>query len=92
MLDLFGPYPLNISKRDMGPKVWVLNMVDYFTKAAEFVVVHTKEPSNICRLFYDHWICRYGVPSVVTTDNGTEFQVNLHTCLNDWALIMCSLQ
>jgi len=67
-------YPLNLSKRDTGPKVWVLNMVDYLTKVAEFVVVHTKEASSICRLFYDHWICRYGVPSVVTTDNGTEFQ------------------
>jgi hypothetical protein len=71
-VDLFGPLPCPISVCPEG-KVWVANMVDYFTKVAELAVVTTKSPEIIARAFYDNWVCRYGVPQVVTTDNGTEF-------------------
>jgi hypothetical protein len=55
-------------------KSWVVVMIDYFTKAAEFVVVYDKSAASVARAFYYSWICRYFVPSRVTSDNGTEFE------------------
>jgi hypothetical protein len=55
-------------------KAWVVVMIDYFTKAAEFAVVYDKSAASVARAFYYSWICRYFVPSRVTSDNGTEFE------------------
>jgi hypothetical protein len=57
-------------------KAHVVIMVDYFTKAAEFAVVYSKTPAAIAKAFYYTWICRYFVPSHVTSDNGTEFETD----------------
>jgi hypothetical protein len=76
-LDLFGPYERMLSDPPSGPrdctKVYVLVMIDYFTKVAELVPIPNKVPMTVARSFFNVWICRYGVPSVVTTDNGSEF-------------------
>ena len=48
-------------------------MVDYFTKVAEFVPVYSKEPLQVAQAFYTGWVCRYGTPAHVSTDNGKEF-------------------
>ena len=52
---------------------WILVIIDYFTKAAELVAVPSKSADTIARALWDNWFCRYGVPSFVTSDNGTEF-------------------
>jgi hypothetical protein len=57
-------------------KAHVVIMVDYFTKAAEFAVVYDKTPASVAKAFYYTWICRYFVPSHVTSDNGTEFETD----------------
>jgi hypothetical protein len=54
-------------------KAWVVVMIDYFTKAAEFAVIYDKKPASVARALYYAWLCRYFVPSHVTSDNGTEF-------------------
>ena len=79
-IDLAGPFQTPVLHVDgtvdttaSTYKTWVVLMVDYFTKVAEFVPVPTKEPTRIASAFWDHWICRYGVPEYVTSDNGTEF-------------------
>ena len=48
-------------------------MIDYFTKVAEFAAVYSKEPVQIAQVFYNFWICRYGFPGHVTSDNGRGF-------------------
>lgn len=53
---------------------WVLLIIDYFTKAAELVAIPTKASEHVARMVWDHWFCRYGVPTYLTSDNGTEFQ------------------
>lgn len=50
-------------------------MIDYFTKAAEIVLVDSKDARTVAHAFYDNWVCRYGCPRFLTTDNGTEFRV-----------------
>ena len=52
---------------------YVCLVVDYFTKAAEFVVIPDKSAASVARAFHDSWVCRYGVPEWVTSDNGREF-------------------
>ncbi len=79
-VDLAGPFrtpsfdELGVKvKKKADLKAWVVLMIDYFTKVAEFAVVYSKEPAQIANVFYSNWVCRYGVPAHVTTDNGLEF-------------------
>jgi hypothetical protein len=58
-IDLCGPFPTSfvdvhgqITWPKSPPKAWVVLMIDYFTKAAEFAVVHTKDPAAVARAFY----------------------------------------
>jgi hypothetical protein len=80
-IDLCGPFetPIldaqgRITRPDKPLKAHVVIMVDYFTKAAEFAVVYDKSAAAVAKAFYYSWICRYFVPSHVTSDNGTEFE------------------
>ena len=57
-------------------------MIDYFTKIAEFAIIPSKHPHETARAFYMSWVCRYGVPSCVTTDNGTEFKTDFAIMLH----------
>jgi molybdopterin biosynthesis enzyme len=62
-----------ISVPEKPLKAHIVVMVDYFTKAAEFAVSYSKTPAAVANAFYYTWICRYFVPSHVTSDNGKEF-------------------
>jgi Integrase zinc binding domain len=79
-IDLTGPFltPLvsvhgKLSQPPKPVKAWVVLMIDYFTKAAEFYVVYSKEPQAVAEAVYYGWFCRYGCCEFVTTDNGSEF-------------------
>jgi hypothetical protein len=81
-IDLCGPFDTpvpdahgKIVMPENPLKAWVVLMVDYFTKAAEFAVVYEKTPAAVAKAFYYTWICRYFVPAYVTSDNGAEFEV-----------------
>ena len=83
-IDLAGPFPTPMVSvygqirralpGEEGQKGYVVLMVDYFTKAAEFTVVHSKHAAQVAAAVYNTWVCRYGVPEFVTTDNGGEFE------------------
>jgi hypothetical protein len=80
-IDLCGPFntPVvdlhgKLSMPEQPVKAFVVVMIDYFTKAAEFAVIYDKTPASVARAFYYTWICRYFVPGFVTSDNGTEFK------------------
>ena len=51
-------------------------------KIAEFAIIPSKHPHETARAFYMSWVCRYGVPSCVTTDNGSEFQTDFSVMLH----------
>ena len=81
-VDLAGPFPVRqvaaaTGKRPVSTErvgtAYVLLVVDYFTKAAEFVMLPNKQAATVARAFHDRWLMRYGVPVWATTDNGTEF-------------------
>lgn len=66
--DLDGQSSANLPEA----KAWVVIIVDYLTKVAEFVPVHFGKPMQIVQAFYVFWVCRYAAPKEVTTDSGTE--------------------
>lgn len=65
-----------VGKREKAQKLWIVCMVDYFTKVVEVVPITNKSALTLAQTFYYSWICRYGVPSRVTSDNGTEFSTH----------------
>lgn len=83
-IDLAGPFACrdvrgaeprrkgSVSTEKIGHK-YVCIIVDYFTKAAEFVSIPDKSSASVARAFHDRWLMRYGAPEWVTSDNGLEF-------------------
>ena len=69
------------TKTSESRKAWIIIMVDYFTKVAEFAVVLDHSSETAASAFYDHWLARYPKPIKVTTDNGTEFMDAMHSLL-----------
>ena len=67
-LDLFGPCKTS----DMGNK-YILTMTDAFTKYAEVVAIPNKEATTVATELFNKWICRYGCPAIIHTDQGKEF-------------------
>ena len=66
--DLFGP--LKTSERG---KKYSLCITDAFTKYVELVAIPDKEATTIATQLFYKWVCRYGCPLQITTDNGKEF-------------------
>ena len=62
-------------------KAWILVMVDYFTKVAEFPILHHHSASTVASAAYEHWISRYPRPIKWTTDCGTEDRVGAFAAL-----------
>jgi transposase InsO family protein len=67
-MDVLGPLPL--SKK--GNR-FCLVICDRFTKLSIAVPVPDQTASTCAQAFVDRWICYYGVPLVLLTDNGSNF-------------------
>lgn len=70
-IDIIGPLPTSDGKR------YCLTMADRFTRWPEAEPVADISAETIVRAFYRSWICRYGVPAKVTTDQGRQFESEL---------------
>lgn len=75
--DLFGP----LRTSDRGKK-FILVMTDAFTRYVELVAIENKETETVAQAIFVHWICRYGVPLEIVTDQGKEFVS--HVCQELW--------
>ena len=47
--------------------------IDYFTKWVEAEALATITEKNICSFVWRNIICRYGIPRVLVSDNGKQF-------------------
>jgi hypothetical protein len=65
--DLFGPL-----KTETGKK-YILCMTDAFTKYVELVALPNKESFTVATAIFEKWICRFGAPLEIITDQGKEF-------------------
>ena len=66
--DLFGP----LKTSDSGKK-FILCMTDALTKYVELVPLQNKEATTVAEAIFDKWICRFGAPLDLVTDQGKEF-------------------
>lgn len=61
---------------------YCLTMIDRFSRWAEAVPLQDQEAATVARAFYNAWICRFGTPLRVTTDQGRQFESHLFKHLN----------
>jgi Integrase core domain len=66
--DLFGPL-----KTTSGDKKFILCLTDAFTKYVELVTIPNKEAFPVATAILNWWICRFGLPLEIVTDQGKEF-------------------
>ena len=67
-LDLFGPL-----KTPTMAKGYILCITDACTKYVEAVPISNKLAETVAQHVFDHWICRFGCPTEILTDGGSEF-------------------
>ena len=68
-MDVVGPFP----KSDQGNK-YVLIISDYFTRWTEAYPIPNQEAVTIAETLVKEYICRYGVPQYLHTDQGRNFE------------------
>ena len=56
---------------------YCLTAIDRFTRWPEAWPISETSAETVARTFFEGWICRFGSPSVVTTDQGRNFESQL---------------
>jgi len=77
-VDLCGPFP-QTSKGN----VYIMVMVEHFTKQIEAVPIPSKEPKHTAYAFAHSVLARYGACAEVVHDNGSEWKDEFATLLRD---------
>ncbi|GBM61236.1 hypothetical protein AVEN_145414-1 [Araneus ventricosus] len=67
-LDILGPFP--VTTKDNW---YVLVLIDYFTKWPEAIPIPDQEASTVAEELVRTWISRYGVPMMLHSNQGTNF-------------------
>ncbi len=74
-LDLVGPLPHSHGYS------YLLTVIDRFTKWPEALPLPDIRAETIARTFLQGWVARFGTPTTVTTDRGSQFQSDLWSSL-----------
>ena len=74
-IDLVGPLP------ESQGHSYLLTIVDRFTRWPEAIPIHNIETQTIVRAFIFNWVARFGVPSTMTSDRGTQFTSELWSAM-----------
>jgi hypothetical protein len=73
-IDYTGPFPIT----SQGNK-YVLAITDYFTKWVIAIPLPNQTAETTAEALYEHFICIYGVPTTILSDQGTHFNNQLIT-------------
>ena len=71
-MDILGPLPKSNSENK-----FILLVCDYFTKWVEAFPIPNQEAKTVAERFVKEFVCRYGVPRRIFTDQGSNFQSEL---------------
>jgi transposase InsO family protein len=75
-IDIVGPLPVS-----RAGKQYLLTMVDRFTRWIEAIPIANISSETCAKVFLENWVCRYGVPAKVVSDQGTQFESSIFTSL-----------
>ena len=73
-MDILGPLPLT----PRGNK-FVLVVTDYFTKWTESYAIPNQEATTVAEKLVSEFVCRFGVPREIHSDQGTNFESKVMT-------------
>ena len=71
-MDILGPLP----QTNSGNK-YVLVVSDYFTKWTEAYAIPNQEAMTVAKVFVEEFVMRFGVPRLLHTDQGRNFESEL---------------
>ncbi|GFT96342.1 retrovirus-related Pol polyprotein from transposon opus [Nephila pilipes] len=74
-IDLIGPLP---PTEDME---YCLTCIDQYSSWIEAVPLPAITAEIVGKAFYNNWICRFGIPDQIITDQGRQFESQLLRCL-----------
>ena len=78
-VDITGPHP-----RSSRGKVYILTIVDHFSKWAEAVSLSNHTAPIVAKALMTHVFTKYGAPKQLLSDQGPEFESNLFKELLKW--------
>lgn len=67
-IDLVVPFPMAI-----GQRKFLVVVVDYFSKWVEAMSLAKIDEGNIINFLWKYICCRFGIPRILVSDNGTQF-------------------
>lgn len=71
-LDILGPLPETPDKNG-----YILVVGDYFSKWTEAFPLPNQEAGTIAKVLTDEWVCRFGAPRSIHSDQGRNFESTL---------------
>ena len=71
-VDITGPHPVS----NKG-NIYILTLIDHFTKWVELFPMRNQEASTVARLLVDRVFCVHGMPHQLLTDQGANFESEL---------------
>ena len=67
--DILGPLPLT-ERRNR----YIVVIGDYYTKWIEAFAIPNQEAKTVAKIFLDEFVCRFGAPTYLHTDQGRNFE------------------
>lgn len=67
-IDIIGPLPISETKR------YILTIIDRFSRWPEAYPMEDINTKTIAKIFVQNYVSRFGVPTDITTDQGTQFE------------------